>query len=674
MKTLQGNSRIRRWLWCLAGLLVLLPSLAAPAESPLPPAADAEGDCLEDIDLLELDVETVVTGLRRRQDVRELPYAASVITAEDIRRSGARSIPDALRLVPGVDVADLAYGFSSVGVRGFYTTQSTQSLVLVDGRQISDPILGGTYWGCWPFQLEDIERIEVIRGPAGVTWGANATNGMINIVTKDPADQTGLTTYARGGSRGQNIEHLGYGFVDGKLRMRVSGEYEGSDGFAKGGSFLRKLDDDYKSGRFGLYGVYTKNPRDTITVSAGSAVTDGVFPQSLAHGFFGLHNPGAQANYVMSRWDHKLDSDSAYSVSGYVNDYRTNLGGDAYDLQYHQFALQFNHTFKPAESHRLIWGLDTRADLVDGSNADPHFLDQNRVNSGTIGLYVEDEWRFAPKWALNTGARIDYESYTGFQPSARLALSYEPQKDALIYGAVSRAFKSATPGLRFIDMQILDGLMAMQSDRDMDVLSEIAYELGYRKKYFDRLDTQINLYWNECRDAAGFVNKLGLPDHLLVTNLQDASNYSLYGVEMEARYAVTRKLTLLGHYTFQFMDWRSSDAPDFSLALNSVSPPRHKFMIGPRYDLTDNIHLSSQLYYVDNARAPNPALPFVSKAIDSYFRWDLRAEYEFWKKRAWIAVGVQNLIDPGHYEGADKFYNDAQVPRMVYIEMRATFK
>ncbi len=634
-----------------------------------------EDEHMDDIELLNMQVETVVTGLRLKQDIKDMPYAVSVITAEDIRRAGSRSVPDALRLVPGVDVADLSYGFQTVGVRGFYATQSSQSLILVDGRQIYDSILGGTYWGIWPFQVEDIDRIEVIRGPVGVAWGGNATSGVINIVTKDPADQQGLTTVNRAGSRGMNKEHLGYGFVDGKLRMRVSGEYEGCDGFTEGGSILRQLDDNYKTGRFGLYGVYEKSSRDTITFSGGSGMVDGCYTPALAHGFFGLMNPGGNANFFLTRWDHKVSDDNSYAVTGYVNDFRQNLGGEAYDYQYQQFALQFSNTLKPAQNHTLIWGIDSREDTADGGNSNPPFLLQDRVNSATVGAYIEDDWQFAPKWSLNLGGRMDYESYTGVQPSGRAALSYKPDNKSMVYGAVSRAFKAPTAGVRNIDMSIMNGLMTMQADRDIPPLTEIGYEIGYRRQYFNRLDTAINLYWQECHDASGFVTRLGLPRHLLLTNLEHAGNYSLYGVEFESKYAVTKKLSLLGNYTFQMMDWRvSGEAGDFPLAVSGITPPKHKFMIGPRYDITDNLHLSSQLWYVDAVRSPIPTNPFASKGIDSYFRWDIRMEYEFWKKRAAFAVGVTNLLDPNHLEGRDKFYNEAEVPRMIYAELKMTFK
>ncbi len=171
--------------------------------------AEFEEDEFEDIDLLDLEVPIVVTAARREQKLTTVPYAMSVVTAKDIRRVGARTVPDALRLVVGVDIADLASGASAVSPRGVLGFVGRQTLVLVDGRQIFDSHFGGTLWTMWPFQMEDIARIEVIRGPGGVTWGANAYNGVINIITKDPADQLGRTMTAGGGSRGSFFQHIG---------------------------------------------------------------------------------------------------------------------------------------------------------------------------------------------------------------------------------------------------------------------------------------------------------------------------------------------------------------------------------------------------------------------------------------------------------------------------------
>jgi iron complex outermembrane receptor protein len=658
-----------------ATLTVVAPSACAERASAEEPAAaeteqsDTEEE-IEDIELLELELPVVVTASRRPQHLACIPHAVSVITAEDIRRSGARSIPDALRLVPGMDVADLSYANAAVSPRGFNGFVSRQILVLVDGRQIFDSLFGGTLWGSWPFQLEDIERIEVIRGPGGVTWGANAVNGVINIITKDPADQLGLTMTFGGGSRGSHKERLSYGFKEGKLRLRFSGEYEGSDGFLRGGSILRHLDDDYQTGRMGLYAVYDAGPKDTLTFSGGSGLADGAFPPTPLAGFGLRRNSGSQASYVLGKWTHHVAEDNTFEVTGYVNDFWASPGVPAIDYRYQQFALQFNHTFNPAEAHTVTWGIDTRIDILDATNSDPFMLSKSFVSTGIIGVYLQDEWRFAPKWVLNLGGRIDYEFYGGFQPSARAALSYELAAHSMVYGAVSRAFQMPPAALRFLDIPLLNGLARAKGHRGVEAEPLIAYELGYRGRYFDRLDTGINLFWHEFEDLTTISPRLG-PPGLIRQDFNNRARASMYGAELEAKLAVTKELTLLGNYTYQQLDWRSEAAFHEK---DAVSAPRHKFMLGAGYSPTEDLHLSGYLYYVDATKAPNPANPFMPRHVDPYFRLDLRAEYEFWNDDASVAVGVRNLLDSNHYEGGTLFLNDAEVPRMVYAELRLAFK
>lgn len=633
------------------------------------PAPQAERGQLEDIELLDLEVPTVVTATRHAQKITTVPHAVSVITAEDIRWSGARSIPDALRLVPGVDVAELGFGNAAVSPRGLHGLLGREVLVLVDGRQLFDAVFGGTLWGSWPFQLEDIERIEVIRGPGGVTWGANAVNGVINIITKDPADQVGLTFTGGGGSRGTHKEHLAYGFADDKLRLRISGEHEASDGFRRGGSLLRGLNDDYMAGRMGLHAVYDAGPDDTLTFSAGSSIVDGgLSPPPMAA--FRTLSSGSQANFVLGKWTHTVAADNHFDVTAYVNDFHLSAGVPAIDYRYQQFALQFGHTFKPAAGHTLTWGIDTRADIAECTNADPFLFAKHSIGTGIVGLYVQDEWRLAPKWVLNLGGRLDYEFYGGLQPSARAALSYELMEDALLYGAVSRAFQMPPSASRFLRMPMLGGLAYLTADQEVEAEALLAYELGYRGRFFDRVGLSLNLFWHEY-DSLSILGLRPGPPGLFRLHFDNGYAAAIYGVELDTQYTVSAQLKLLGNYTYQIMDGRG---PASIFETDYCTPPKHKFMLGARYSPVDDLHLGAHLYYVDAITAPNPSNPLQRRHVSPYFRLDLRAEYEFWQDRASVAVGVRNLLDSHHYEAGSLFVNDAEVPRTVYAELRLRFK
>lgn len=626
---------------------------------------------LDSIDLLTLDIPTVVTAGRREQKITNVPYAITVITAEDIRAAGARTIPDALRLAPGMDVAELAYGNAAVAPRGMTSLLAREVLVMVDGRQLFDSLYAGTLWGAWPFQLEDIDRIEVIRGPGGVTWGANAVNGVINIITKDPKDQKGLTITGGGGSRGMNKEHVGYAFEDKKLRMRISGEYEGSDGFKDGGSFLQALDDGCKTGRTGLHAIYDANPNDKLTLSAGNAIVSEGFPPPPTFSFLRDRQMSEHSEFILGRWDHAVEKDNSFTVTSYFNDFYSTPASYAIEYRYQQYALQFSHTFKPAENHTLTWGIDTRADYLDTSHADPFLLTQNYLGTGIVGAYVQDEWQFAPQWRLNLGARIDYEFYGGFQPSGRISLSYDLSENSLLYGAVSRAFQMPPVGCRFLNVPLADGLAYVTTDSNISSEQLIAYELGYRGIFLDRIHTGVSVFCHQYDTLTGLPLRLG-PPGIIQQRFSHIADAYLYGVELDTRYAVSEKLTLLGNYTFQHEDAYHGDLGSSDYIL----PPKHKFMVGARYTPIDPLRLSAHLYYVDHASGPNPTLPtqYTRLDIPHYFRLDLRAEYEFWKDRGTVAVGVRNLLDPHHPEGTSGFQNYAEVPRMVYAELRMTFK
>jgi iron complex outermembrane receptor protein len=333
-------------------------------------------------------------------------------------------------------------------------------------------------------------------------------------------------------------------------------------------------------------------------------------------------------------------------------------------------ALLFNHTFKPAERHTLSWGIDTRVDLVDATNADPFMLEKGFVGTAVAGAYVQDEWRLADRWTLNLGARLDYENYGGFQPSARASLSYELSETTVLYGAVSRAFHMPPAAFRFVALPQAFGIAQVSPDRDLKAETLMAYELGYRGRYFDRLEMTVNLFWNEYFDLYTYTPRLG-PPALIRVDVDNRASATTYGLELDTKYAVTRSLELLGNYTYQHLDW-DSRAPFHQTDV--ISPPRHKFMVGVRYSPTDDLHLSSHLYWVDAVSAPNSSFPLLPRRIDPYCRLDLRAEHEFWDDRASVAVGARNLLDRTHAEGGSAFLDWSEVPRMIYAELRLHVK
>ncbi len=622
---------------------------------------------LEDIDLFEMEVPVVVTASRQIEKVSTVPFAVSVVTADDIRKSGAKTVADALRLVPGVDVADLGSATYAIAPRGFHGFLTRQALVLIDGRQIFDSLFGGNLWASWPIQLEDIARIEVIRGPGGVTWGANAVNGVINIITKDPAEQEGLTITLGGGSRGWNKEHIGYGVVDGSWRFRLSGELESSDGSEIGGSLVWPMNDQFMTQRFGLHAIYEQNPDDTYTFSLAGGHMDGGYTMTPMGGLGNEIGSGSRANSILFKWTHAIEENNWFEVNAYINDFHIAMGYQGMDYFYEQVALQIGHKYNVLDSHKFSWGIDSRLDYVDGGLADPFIFREDSYFTSIVGLYLQDEWQFAPQWVLSMGVRVDYENYGGFEPSARASLAYTFDDHSMLYAACSRAFQAPPVGMRFIHLPGLNGIAYAEGKGTLSTEILQAYELGYRSESFKGFDTSINLFWHEFSRVTTLSPELGGPPGLLPFVLDNRAAASLYGIEWDGKWKVTDNLTLLAHHTFQDLAWNSSRP---FRDKDVLAPPKHKAMLGVRCRATDDLFLSTHTYYVDSTSSANPYWPFSDRKVDPYVRLDLLAEHELFDDQMTIQVGVKNLLDENHYEGSSLFLNDAEIPRIFFAEMR----
>jgi iron complex outermembrane receptor protein len=644
----------------------------ADGNQPLPAESDSYGNLnaalsdMDDVELFELDVpEVVFAAGRREQTVESLPYAISVITAEDIHRAGAQTVADAMRLVAGANVAQIGATTPAVSLRGFTGLLARDLLVLVDGRQIFDGLYGGTVWGAWPFQIEDIERIEVIRGPAGLTWGPNAVNGVINIITKAPSDQPQLVLRAGAGTQGWNRDYLGYSFSDQRLSFRISGEYERGDGHVRGGNALFPIDNDYKTGRINLKGSYEINDQDTLRFAGGSAIVSGAYPSSpiFAHSETGR----SRANFILLEYERHQDPDDLLTFSLYVNDYGMLFGTAVSNYSYDQIGLSLTHVTKPREAHTLTWGIDTRLDYFDAGSA-VDLVRNAYVTSGLVGIFIQDEWQLDEHWTLNIGGRIDYSTYSGFEPSARVGATYKINAQHALFGAVSRAVHMPPAPYHFIEIPLLGGLSGIRSVSLLENQPVMAYEVGYRGHLLDeKLDLTASLYWHEFRDVTSQIYQ-PLAPFLITRIIESSAAVSTYGFELESDYRPVEDWRFLANYTYQQLDWHPYTTSPQSHDI--LSSPQHQFMLGVQHDLTEDLHISAHWYFVDDVKSPSPLNIVSGRSISDYHRLDLTGSYEFWEDRAALTVGVKNLLDNHHPEGGSVTTNDSEVPRMIFAELR----
>src|SRR5713226_8941300 len=382
-------------------------------------------------DLTQVSIETLmnmeVTSVsKKEQKMSQVAAAIFVITQEDIRRSGATNIPDLLRMVPGLDVAQINASTWAITARGFNLQFADKLLVLIDGRAVYTPLFGGVYWDTQDVPLEDIERIEVVRGLGGTVWGANAVNGVINIITKNAADTQGGLLTAGGGTQAQGFGTLQYG---GSIKEATS--YRVFAKYLNNGHFPDLIGQDGDDGWHLLHSGFrvdaNLSKKDSLTTQGD--IYTGNEGATIIHSVF---NPPGNINVqrraalsggsVLSRWSHTFSSRFDTTLQVYFDKY-TRDGPQADEVR-DTFDFDFQNHVLLSARHDLIWGAGYRhtADQTEGT-IDQAFIPPD--HSGQLfNAFVQDQITLKPnRVTLYLGSKFENDYFSGFdiEPSARLA-------------------------------------------------------------------------------------------------------------------------------------------------------------------------------------------------------------------------------------------------------------
>ena len=412
---------------------------------------------LKALSLEQLGEVEVTTVSKQPEEVWQTPAAVFVVTAEDIRRSGATSIPELLRLVPGVDVARSQSGEWAVGIRGFNSGFSKDLLVLIDGRSVYTPLFEGVYWDVQDLMLDDIDRIEVIRGPGGTIWGPNAVNGVINIITKKAADTQGTVVQVSGGdsvNRFTGEVRVGLHPLP-NLQVRLFAK-----GFSRGAEINPGGDpyDDWRQERGGFRADWQPNSRDTLTMSSmvyggrtGDQNSIGEFypPSQLVVDGQQLVSGGD----VVVRWDRKLAGGSGFYVQGYFD--RTNRATSQFTETRNTIDVDFIDHIANLPREDLIVGAGLRespSHLVQ-TQATVNFA-PNKINNYVYSFFAQDAFKLIPdKLTLTLGSKFADDMYSGWgvQPSAQLL--WHPRSTTTLWASVARALR--TPGRLDRDLTLI---------------------------------------------------------------------------------------------------------------------------------------------------------------------------------------------------------------------------
>jgi iron complex outermembrane receptor protein len=653
--------------------LSLLVTLSLTSYSALAEATDSEVDNIASMSLEELMNYKVYSASKRPEKLSEIPAAAYVITSEDIAKAGVNSIPEALRLAPGVQVARSNAHTWAISIRGFNRQFSNKLLVLIDGRTVYTPLFSGVYWDVQDYILEDIDRIEVIRGPGGTLWGANAVNGVINIITKEARKTVGNYASTTVGTDINNITEIRHGrLVDKYDFLRIYGKYKNQDEFKSSAAPI-SANDRMEQGRVGFRYDFRGLNYDPMTLQGDfySGQRAAIFqPPSAGNQIFGEHHEGGN---LMFKWDFELSKEVDGKLNAYV-DYIYRDSDFLVEQQKMTYNVEAQIDFTKGR-HDIITGIELRHITDDLTGTQYLSYSPDELELTQISYFAQDRITLVDnKLFLTLGAKFDYNEFTHFefQPNARIL--WQVAKDHSLWAAISRAVRTPSRGEDGINLAVggapFGGAFNV-GNRQFESENLTAYEIGYRGDITKSLFLDIAAFYNDYSDLRTFTDTDPSP---LARIISENNGYGeSYGVEIAAVLGVTKDLDLKLSSTFLEQHFHvNAGASDFrnSLENDEDRSPDWQHSLSAHYKIREDLRADTWIYYVSDLQyfAGGNKIE-----IDDYTRFDLGLTWEP-KENLEIRVQGQNLLDRHHQEFDEVIYSTAsEVPRSFYIQAKYKF-
>ncbi len=612
--------------WGLALALGLASSIdaATVADPPLRPASE-----LKKLSLDELFDQEIVSVSKHAERFAGAASAIQVITQEDIRRSGASSVPEALRLAPNLTVARVDSRQWAISSRGFNSTSANKLLVLMDGRAIYTPLYSGVFWDVQDTLLEDVDRVEVISGPGGTLWGANAVNGVINVITKSAKDSQGLLLSGGGGSELNGFGGLRYGGrLSSNLFYRVYGKHFDRDStrFANG----EQATNDWHMSQGGLRLDWDLAEGQLLT--AQGDYYDGTIAQP-SRGDIRVEG----GNFI-GRWTRTFSDESHLKLQLYY-DYSHRIMPGTFEEELHTYDLDLQHQFPAGERQVILWGTGYRfMDDHVGNSAALAFLPA-QVTRQLVSGFIQDGISLVPEQLqLTLGAKLEHNDFTGLetQPSARLA--WTPTTRQTVWTAISRAVR--TPSR--IDREFFSPGSPpyfLEGGPNFESEELLAYELGYRVQPHRQISLSASAFFNDYDDIRSVEKAAPPAPRPLVIGYGLAGE--AYGAEFAVEYRATDRWRLRASYTHLQIRLRpkpgSSDTTNGS---GESHDPNHQLAIRSSMDLPWRLEWDTGLRYV--SRIANQNVPAYTE-LEARFGWNATRNLE-------LSIVGQNLLHAHHVE------------------------
>jgi iron complex outermembrane receptor protein len=588
-------------------------------------------------ELMDVEVTSVFRGPRK---LSEAAASIQVITAADIRRSGATTVTEALRLASNLQVAQVNGHDWAITARGFNSASvatgsiANKLLVRIDGRSVYTPLFGGVFWDAQHVLLEDIDRIEVVSGPGGTLWGANAVNGVISIITKSAADTQGGTATLAAGSLLRTFGSVRYGGMIGPdFSWRVYGQHFDADSTIRGNASGH---DNWNAKHAGMRTDYRVSAADSLTVQGDFYEGDqGDPPTAWVNG-----------QSMRARWKHVTSTESDWVVRLYFDRTKRTFPQASFAEELQTADLDFQHRFPIGRRSSLLWGAAYRHMWDDVDNGSFSFLPAKKTMRLFSG-FVQDELTSASDaWKLTLGTKFEHNDFSGLETQPSIRLAWTPPGRQMAWAAASRAVRSPSR----IDTEIRTG--ATRGNPDFAAENVTAYEIGYRVTPAETLSLALSAFHNRYTDVRSINQNVAVPGGLLFNNDLEATTF---GIELSGAFQPAGWWRLRGGYTYLEKDFRILNplVLAFSEAFETQDP-RSQMLLQSVMDLPRRVQFDVVARHV--AELPGTLL---GPVVPAYTTADVRLA---WRIARWeISAIAQNLA--GDHPEFNSFGLPFEIPR-----------
>jgi len=617
-------------------------------------------------ELLDTEVTSVSKTSESRHDAAAAIY---VITQADIQRSAANSIPDLLRTVPGINVARIDSNKWSITARGFGGAFANKLLVLIDGRSVYTPYFSGVYWDMRDAMLEDVDRIEIIRGPGGALWGANAVNGVINIVTKKVSDTQGGLLSVGAGNEEQAFGSLRYGWsnVDEDTFYRIYTKVVSRDTGGEIGS-NGQGDDDWVSGRLGFRMDKTLANNDTLTIQGD--YFDNQSDSTLGLSDFGTMIPFLMTDEIdsrgwniLGRWNRQLSDDSSIQLQGFWDYYERE---DAiHGEKRHTWDLEFQHSFKPDERNQIVWGVGYRGTESDHHNTVYLGVEPTSLSQSIFNVFLQDQIEITDTLKLTLGTKVEHNGYTGIEIQPNIRVAWTPTEKYTFWASVSRAVRTPNESENYLSPLAnitSSGIIAfVYGDRDAKSEELISVEGGFRATLSEKTALDVSVFHNNYDNLRSAVvdDTITPPVPTLVYRLVNTGKAKLYGLEAVLDWKTSSRLT--AQFVYSYVEAHFNDA---ALGQDQYTPEQ-QFSLKSYISISENVELDATLRYVDRISGIG---------VDDYFTGDIRLAWTPKEDLSLELIG-RDLFGPSHEEYVETIvpYISTEVERGIFAKVTWKF-